>query len=53
MRDRNRTGAQLVFLQGRVDACEKIVNDLQRRIEADKERIEELKVELRQGSDPM
>lgn len=39
----------LFFLNGRVDACQKMMTDLQNRIEADQDKIEEIKQQLKES----
>lgn len=49
MDGQNKIGAQIIYLKGRVDAYEKMRENLTRSIEASKERIKGLEAELIQG----
>jgi len=46
MADRNKTMARIVFLNGRIDACERMVDGLQARIQAERDLIVKLKGEI-------
>ena len=49
--DKRKLFQALFFLNGRVDACQKMMADLQNRIEVDQGKIEEIKQQLKESHD--
>jgi hypothetical protein len=47
--DKTKSFQALFFLNGRVDACQRMVADLQSRIEVDQGKIEEIKQQLKES----
>lgn len=46
MSDRSKTMAKILILRGRIDVCEKIVTDLQQRIEQDQRQLDMFESEI-------